>query len=241
MEGFNIVQVLNFLQAIAWPVTILTLFYYFASPLKSLLSAITVAVNERGVKLTAGGIEISQPQLDENVVEPIKEPHYYQMIAQQSKAETVKTDIIEGDTPTNVEEALEKHERKLVTDISGEIEKFLSNKSLKDEDQEILKGLLCDAYINLYFERAYQKILGSQIRLMQRLRDNKEGYFDEDYVEKFFQEYRASDKITFDLWVSFLERSRFVKRKNNKVTLRDEGKEFLSYIVDRNYPLGKAG
>lgn len=236
METLKII--LEFVQNTAWPVVIFILFSYFSKPIKSLLTSFNEAINRGGVRLTKSGIEIPSLQ---NIPEPIrdfvKSPHYKNLL-QLNKPEPLDDPLVTQSD--NVVNLLEQHEKSLVNDLLATIQQFLSDTQTAEEKTELLQGLLCDAYICLYFERSFQRILGTQLTLLKKLENHKNGSLLEQEGAEIFKS-STLPQDSFEKWLSFLERSGFIVKHDKTLHLTKEGKEFLSYIKERGYLTEKPG
>lgn len=230
-------MILEFIQIVAWPLVIYILFHYFSLPIKNLLCSFNDAINKGGVKLTSLGIEI--PSLQENtevISEFVTQPKYFKGAISLNKAEPLDNSLAtQSDNATKV---LKQHEKSLVQDLLPLINNFLSEKKTPEEQNELLQGLLCDSYISLYFERSYQRILGSQLQLLAKLEGNP-GLASNEAKDIF--KTRATVEESFEKWLSFLIKSNFVDFEDKKIFLTAVGQEFLQYIKDRNYIMKKMG
>lgn len=129
----------------------------------------------------------------------------------------------------------------IVGQVRQEINNFLKEQG---ENSENLKSLACNAYACLFFERTYQRILGSHIKLLEHLEFHLGRFVSEEDVYKIFKKNVPIAQRTqafFVKWLKFLERSHFVRVQEGKICLTNVGVEFLGYIKDRGYSLSRPG
>lgn len=243
----HFIDVLNFLQAISWPLVALCIFRYFAPPLKTIMNSVNAAVQDRGLKLSSPqglGVEIPGNQEEaENIKEFITKATPKKYI----KSKQDKTHLLEplqevvASTTQTVEEVLETHEASLVNDVYLAINTYLNENKEQAAEKELLKGLLCDAYICLYFERTFQIIIPSQLALLQKLKDTLGGMPEKEVRVIYQLHSEQHPNISFEKWLSFLHKSQLIKNSKNMVTISNEGKEFLEYIAGREYTSKKIG
>ncbi len=243
---YYFIDVLNFLQAISWPLVALLVFKFLAYPIKNIMESINEAIHERGFKVsspTGVGVEVPGTQRE---VEDIKEFITKAMPQKYMKIKQSKTQALEplqdtvAHSPQSADEVLEIHEASLVNDIYNGITAVLNENKDKEPEKEFLIGLLCDAYICLYFERAFQSIIASQLLLLKKLWNNIPDGVSEEEARVIFELHGEQKlKILFEKWLGFLEKTRFIKIEGHKIKLSNEGKEFMEYIVARGYTSNK--
>ncbi|AZL16255.1 hypothetical protein [Rickettsiales endosymbiont of Stachyamoeba lipophora] len=235
-------EVFSFIQQIMWPLVILAVLTIFGTPLKKLLVSFTAAVNERGVKLSASGIEIPSASDDSNegVIQEINNPKHYYNILTQNQPELVTEPILTQSE--NIDELTSQHNRKLVNKIYNNINKFIKDHANEDLEK-LLPDLLCDAYILLHFERCFQRILGSQLTLIEKLYKAKEHTISKESALLVYNNfYRDNNNVSFELWISYLTDSELIEEKEgDEYRLTGEGKEFYEYLLNRQYVLKKQG
>lgn len=241
MEIVN--SLLNLIEKIVWPIIIYIIFLYFGDSIKNLLVSIRNIINERGLKLTRSGLEIPGIQEEpETIKDLIYTPAHFKEVLKQNSPESLEEPLFaqKGKNP------LKAHEQKIIEDILFSLEEFIKeekNKNNKKKIEDILKNMLCDAYIRLYFERSFQRILGSQLYFLKSLdlyRDG-EGLTYEDSKNIFRSSTPLNSSISFEDWINFLEKSKFIIQSSNKIYITKEGKEFLQYILNRGYSFKKSG
>ncbi len=242
----NIKILLDFLQAIAWPLVTIVFFLYFAPLLKTILLSVNKAVSQRGIKVTKAGVEIPGPPQQEKV-ETIQDLILQQWewgeLSKQHKTEKVQEPLMLQ--PQTSEQVLEHHGKNLLTEIRSSLEKFLQEKTTEDPGsmRDVwLQDLLCDAYICLYFERCFQRILGSQLDLLRHLvQEERHQLSEEDVFKIFYTHYPNLPPPTFQKWLNYLESLKFIHIMGTSIVITKEGKEFLRYIHERGYSLNKPG
>ncbi|MBA8667244.1 hypothetical protein H1Q59_04990 [Holosporaceae bacterium 'Namur'] len=242
----HFIDILNFLQAISWPIVALFVFKYFAYPLRSIMVSVNDAVHERGLKVSSPkGVDVEIPGNQEEVGN-IKEFVTKAVPQKYMKTRQIETTPLEplqetsANSPQSAEEVVRMHEVSLVNDIYSAINTFLEENKDKESEKELLKGLLCDAYISLYFERTYQIILPSQLALLKKLAGAEDKTIDNKEISSIFKLHDAGQsKISFEKLIDFLQNSSLVGKEKNRIKLTDEGREFLEYISTRGYAAEK--
>jgi hypothetical protein len=232
---------LDFFQAISWPTVTFAIFYYFAPVLHKILLSVNQAVSQRGIKLSKTGVEIPGPQEEiESIHDLIHAQRDWGELLKQPKAENVDDPLMAQTEPPG--KVLEHHERNLVEDIQSSLRIFLDEKTTElYSRQDLLQDLLCDAYICLYFERCFQRLLNSQLLLLQALNDSQEGVLSKEDVMNLFDKcYPDLPLISYQKWLNYLEGLRFLHFKPPFIKLTKEGREFLRYIQARGYTIVQA-
>lgn len=235
----DLIYFLNFLQAIAWPIVAFCVFRYFAPSVKELLVSVKEAALKRGIKVSSSGVEIP-PSLQgaEKLEDMVRKTTSYREIIDQNQPEALEGDL--ATQPTDASKLLKQHEKNLVKSIMPVINSIIEEEKTKNPEP-LLKGLLCGAYISLFFERTFQRILGSQLKLLETLHNSKSASLSEQEACDLFESYNFALPLTFENWLDFLKDSSLIKQENNKISLTNEGREFLDYIEEREYPLTKPG
>jgi hypothetical protein len=238
-----VTTILSFLQGIAWPIVAYLVFRCFAPPIKEIITSLKDVVHDRGIKLssTALGVEIPGTQEPENIQEFINTASPLKYMANPTtpnKAESINSPL--KDAPQNPKEVFETHERRLINDIYPAINNFLEKHKDSTSKEELLLGLLCDAYINLYFERSYQRILNSQLTLLFTFKQRGTDNLRTDEAKNIIQLQNTNQPISsFDKWLDFLIKARFIEVNDESITITNEGKEFIDYISARGYKTEK--
>lgn len=237
MESFA--YFLSTIQALAWPVVAYIIFRYFGPVLKDLLSSIKEAALERGIKVSTSGVEIP-PNFDkvENIEDMIRKTTSHKHLFEQNQPEQLEGDL--AIQPKNAIEVLKQHEKNLVNNIMPVLNTITEGKKSR-EIEPLLKGLLCEAYIYLYFERTFQRILGSQSKLLKKLLQSKNLSIQEAQTIFKSSSTHVNPSLTFENWLIFLLDSKFIEKDNDSISITNRGKEFLEYIDERGYSLTKPG
>jgi hypothetical protein len=108
-----------------------------------------------------------------------------------------------------------------------------------EQDTQELGDRLARAEIELKFERIYNIIFGSQIRLLKLLDLRPDGE-DRDYIEQFYQDVARTHPDLFrddhlDRYISFLTDNGLVEYANSKYRITQEGQVFLKFLNHYNY------
>lgn len=95
--------------------------------------------------------------------------------------------------------------------------------------------------VQLSYERNFNAIYGSQLRLMEQMIG---GGVSTDVARKFYEEAKAMfpdiyRSNTFEQWITFLVGSGLVTVGHANYVLTQYGRGFLKYIVDRQLPTNK--
>lgn len=230
---------LIFFQSIAWPLVIYLIFRYFAGPLKILLSSFNQAVTERGIKLTSSGVEIPAPQDDsEKIFDIAQKPYHFSQTLKQNKPEVLEEPLISiQDTEGSV---TEQHTQGLIDELYIFFDEFLASNKSDKKVEDVLKDLLCDSYICLYFERTYYHILPTQLKILSMLASQANRRLEKKKIYEFFETHVSLNyTLPFEKWINYLIKSRLVNEGKNDIQISPEGTEFLKYIGDRGYSFTK--
>ena len=114
-----------------------------------------------------------------------------------------------------------------------------------DREELLLKSLAANQ-IAVQFEHTYHLIFGSQIVALKFLaHQTVTGAAD---IEEFRPVYNEAQKFglnpsktSFEAWLWFLEYTVLVQKTEEKIAITLRGREFLKYLIDRNYPCLKGG
>lgn len=242
MEPQILSYIFDFLKAIAWPLVTGVIFLYLRKQIKNLFQVIgdfVLSINQRGleqgIKVTTSGIEIPGVQEAEKIIEEIAPPRYYKNITEQNEAETIVNDDLHENTK-DVKKILKNHQPWLLDEVASAIDVFLENPKNSNLSKETaLHGLLCDAYISLFFERLYQKILGSQLKLLFRLSFTSNKLISKSDLQNIYKNQPISKTMDMDKWLAFLIESDLIDVTDEYVKITEAGDEFLHYIKKRQY------
>jgi hypothetical protein len=140
-------------------------------------------------------------------------------------------------------EDLKEFEHLPRTQFMGELERLVLNelKVINDEDKiPLLVRHLAQNRIELAAERVYWSIFGSQIRGLERLRDNG-GRVSLDRARGFFAEVAEQfsdvyENVSFEQWFRFVQTQGLAIIENDEVVLTPFGSDFLTYLAARQLP-----
>jgi len=92
-----------------------------------------------------------------------------------------------------------------------------------------IEGAIADFKIALDFERIYQIIFGSQLKLLERI--SILNYIDYSEIENFYKESGISmDQYSLRDWINYLKTSNLIETNDNKTVLTIKGNAFIEYI-----------
>ena len=224
-----------------WPIVIIMLILYFGAPLRDLLRSLREILINRGLKVTASGVEIPSPQEEvETLQDVLKKNPRHKDFLKQNKPELLDQPLTEQQEVK--EPSFEPLEKTFIEDIKSSLEKFLSEKDPEVTDKELLENLICEAYISLYFERSFQRLLGSQLELLTHLMHQPSFSTPLENAQSIFEAALANvPGSSFDKWIHYLEQLKLVKKAKETIELTEEGQGFIRYLLDRGYSLKKAG
>lgn len=232
------VDILNFLQAIAWPVVAIFIFRYLSHPLRSLMVSINQAVHDRGLKFqspTGVGVEIPGPQEEmANIQELISQAKPEKYLT-TNDLETLQESI--EHTPHSSEEVLEMHEASLVNEVHRAINKLIKESKNNTSEKDLLIGLLCDSYITLYFERSIKVIQKYSLTLLLKKAINviPNPLPISEAKTIWNNNKHLTSTETFEKWIEILKKAKFIKVEEKNIILTDIGKDFARYAMNRGY------
>lgn len=220
MENYHSIKmVLDFLSSIAWPLITIIIFLALKNPISNFINNIK--------KLTYGdtGIETNS--------------------VKQKDDEDYLTELL-GDTKdaSNLDKVLAKFSDNALNSIDEIIEnetQISTVEGLPNKYERIYK------YAKLLIliknaEKIYSLILGSQIRMLQRLNYSQietkaelKLYYD-NAVKNNPEGYK---NYPYDSYLNFLVLNGLIKIENEDVHITDAGRDFLRYIVEANLTVEK--
>lgn len=246
MDSKTLLGFLQALAALGWPFVIYLFLRNFAAPIRDLLLSFNEIIQERGVKFSGKQLEILPPQEPEAISDFFSNSHHFKDLINQEGPEDLAQPL-QAQQESEKNDILQEHEDTLVNSISSSIRGFLKKKAKEENAQNPqlwLGQLLCDSYICLYFERVFQRILGSQLILLTSLLRQKDRSLTLDRSVNLFERHvkaQEQEQKSFQDWLDYLEKSQLVRTKDQKIFLTKEGEEFLHYVGERGYPLKKLG
>lgn len=212
-------MILDFVSSIFWPLVTLIIFLILKNPIKNFIN------NIKKFTYKNTGIETitSKEQNDEN--------SYIEMLG-------------DGKDASNLDTVLAKFSELTLKQIENIIEnetQISKVEGLQNKYERIYKYSKLIVLIK-NFEKIYDIIYGSQIRLLQRLNYSKTETKDE---LKFYYEIAVKNnpegykKYTYDNYLNFLYQNGLINIVNDNITITDAGKDFLRYIVEANLTVEK--
>ena len=105
--------------------------------------------------------------------------------------------------------------------------------------------LLAAALIREWWGRIYTLIFGSQLRLLQKLNESRQGLTEEEvksFFEKGASEYPAVyQAYPFESWIAFMESMTLTTKENDRYTITLYGSGFLKYLVAQRLTFERPG
>ncbi len=151
-----------------------------------------------------------------------------------------------AETPEDVEALLRAGDGSVVVQRNEEvIIKDLTARGLysDSEPERVLVRQLAVAQASLWFERTYNMIFGSQIRLLRNLNETKQPISD-GFVAQYFSviQQRYSDELsswTHEQYLEFMLASTLIEKTEAGYVITSEGYEFLIEMTRRGLAEGK--
>lgn len=151
-----------------------------------------------------------------------------------------------GASPEEVEALLRLGEDSVVVRNNEDfIRQDLEKRNLKTDSEEsrILIRQLALAQSTIWFERTYNLIFGSQLRLLKHLNETKRPV-DNGYVKNYFlvQQQRFPEEFsswTADNYINFMLNTRLVEQVGEGFIITPEGSEFLVELARRGFSEAK--
>lgn len=113
------------------------------------------------------------------------------------------------------------------------------------EKEKIIIRYYVGTMLSLAFERIHKSIWGSQLSTIQDLNTLGEvGIEEVDICSRYYEPAKLRypeiyEKYSFEQWLSFLTGFELASKKETKVVITPEGKEFLKYLIDQSYSFNK--
>jgi hypothetical protein len=116
----------------------------------------------------------------------------------------------------------------------------------QEEREKILTRFLAASYLELFFERAYTAIFGSQLGTLQVLNASEPTGLSTDAMRAFYDMAASTEpeiyqSYSFEQWLSFLRTWNLVLVEPERVRISLEGREFLRFLMQKGYSLYKRG
>jgi len=229
------------LNSIAWPLVILILLKYFGAPLRELIHSLREVLKNRGLRVTASGVEIPSPQDEvETLHDVLTKNPFHKDFRKQNQPELLDQPLTAQQEMK--EPAFESFAASFIEDIKASLHKFLSEKPPEITDLELLENLICESYISLYFERTFHRLLGSQLQLLSHLMHQASSSTSLQNAHAIFETaFSQAPGPSFEKWLHYLEQLKFINIPKDEIELTSEGKGFIRYLLDRGYSLKKSG
>ncbi|WP_298285940.1 hypothetical protein [uncultured Lutibacter sp.] len=221
MKNYHIIElILNFLSSIFWPLVTIIIFLVLKNPLKNLINNIKkIGYGNTGIETTSGNFQKDEESILELLGDGNDESYIDNALGKFS-AETVEAaiEIIENETK--------------ISEVDG-----LQNKYDRIYKYSRLLVLIKS------FERVYDSIYGSQIKLLQRLNftvDSKSSLktFYEN-AKKIYPE--AYNNYSYESYLNYLFNNGLILLQENdeNVQITYFGKDFLRYLIEANLSIEK--
>ncbi len=132
----------------------------------------------------------------------------------------------------------------IVTENEENIKKSLIEKNLitnlEDPTIKVLIRQLAVSQVLTWFEKTYNIIFGSQIRILLHGENNTDFLIDKDYILGTFEATKEIYKDIYKDWqindyLKFLLESNLLEKRNENFILTTRGKEFLRMMKNSNY------
>jgi hypothetical protein len=201
--------VFDLLKGIAWPLAVFGIACLFRREIKALLPRIKRA--------GPSGIEVSEATAIE-----IQE---YTKIQQPGEI-TAKPELkqLPGISRTPA-----------IADLEMQLHESLTRLN-PQHPVDVLIRELAESRLRTFFERVYNLITGSQIRLLRYLNTAQNASMDE--VGQFFETTKTQfpeiySEATLEQWLGFLLRWNLIQANNDKLVLTKPGKDFLLFLHEQ--------
>lgn len=196
----------DFVRAIAWPLMIVGIAYWFREQIKELLPRIRRA-GPTGIEVDPAGQAGKQ---------------------KAAEAETTVPGKLEEFPGIARTPAIQHVEQKLLTEVS-------KLEETQDKKIALLVRFLAQLQIEVAFERMHNVIFGSQILGLRRLNesgsatiDEAREFFNEHAAQPFPELY--SD-YSFEQWIGYLLAVGLIVQNGNTIQITDLGRDFLIYLT----------
>ena len=248
----DIATILTAISQIAWSVIVGSLVFYFAKPIRRLLEGLHFLLAKRGLKVTTKGIQISTSFSKDEEVSRLMDtkPHPWSWLDQEDKIQKDNVVSLTGNKggedlkkwdnslPKSAQQAenlAQHHGKGLLREINKGIDKVLGEAPAEDS-QTILRNMLADSYICLYFERCFHRLLSSHLQFLMYSHQLPESHTSKNKAKNFYtQSHLEGEGVSFDEWFKLLVSMDFVEECDNGVKLTNQAQEFLHYIRRYGY------
>ena len=143
-------------------------------------------------------------------------------------------------SPAEVEDLLRLGDNSVVVGLNeNAIRQDLEKRQLNSDSEEsrVLVRQLAVAQSTIWFERTYNLIFGSQLRLLKHLNESRSPV-DNEYVKGYFGVLQEKYPQEFSSWtpehyLNFMLTSHLIEMKDDGIIITPEGSEFLVEIARR--------
>ena len=240
MEKLKII--LDLLNLLLWTSIVGSVILFF-KPIKGILETTHEIIKQRGFKVSTSGVEIPSPQETVDVTQDTSTQHSHleELFKRQNQANLLALTLI----GQNHDFSAEPPQSAYTHEIINSLRLFLEEKTRLDatlSKESILLTLICKAYVNLYFERCFQYLFGSQLHLLSHLLYQPHNQTSKEKIAGLFDAAsHDTSVISFDKWLRSLETMKFIHIREETIEITEEGKEFMHYIADKGYSIKKLG
>lgn len=205
----------SILTTIIWPIVCLVIIYTLKSPISNLIRRITkIGYDKAGI--IAESSNLQSENKENNPIERLSK----------------------GSTNENIDNFLSLFNPLTITEYENAVKKEtnLDNYTTPEEREYVLFRYSQAIYLIMHFNKIYELIFGSQIKLLQvlngSLRENSNSLkrFYDTARDKYFTTY---DNYSYEQYLSFLFNYRLIMQEsdgNIKITIL--GRDFIKYIVE---------
>lgn len=233
----------NFLVGLSgvfsWPIVALILILFFKRQIRKILNELQLGVRDDGKvgilpQRNAPDVSSLGGGVDGELATPISP------VVNNEEGEVQAVDVIPLDN--DFRNVIKKHLQAARDGITAHIERSPASLGRLD----YVETIYTDAYFALMFERAYQFIYGSQISFLRFARDKNQPVSRAE-AKSFYLEAKSKfpnvyQNVEFEVWLSFMYSHLFLQEDATGLSVTEEGRAFLSYIIQvRTYLLDKAG
>lgn len=237
--------IFELIQSLLWASIVGAIVFLFSKPLRQILETTHEIIKLRGLKVTSTGVEIPSPQeeVEAKLDTHTQSSHFEELLKKQNQISLLDLPLIDQEESALTSE--NKVRSVLAQEITESLKIFFEEKKKSQPDlskEGICNKLLADAYVNLYFERCFQYLFGSQLHFLSHLMHQTENKSERTNAFAIYEgAMHDTTVIYFEKWIENLGRLRFVRLQGEVIFLSDAGKEFLHYITTQSYSMKKAG
>jgi hypothetical protein len=217
MEIFDFI--IKLLDIITWPFIIFVILFLFKDSLRGLIDRIK-KINYKDATILTRMVNQKDKNENPGIDEEIKNTN-------NEKIHELKTFYSE--------KTVKKFEDNLQEEMGISKKKNLNRVSRYLYNYSIIKN------ITAYFKNIYNKIYGSQIRLLNKLNNKKQpvGKVKEFYkkIKNIYPQIYSS--YSFDKYLNYLKSEQLIKRNKENFQITDRGKDFINFMEKKDLPANK--